>query len=86
MGERFIYRSLLDLVLCRAADAPAAHDVTISGHINEGDDLFAEDLPFPHVAEGDIVAAINVGSYNASMTSEHCLRPASGAVCFPERM
>ena len=86
MGERFIYRSLLDLVLCRAVDAPAVRDVTISGHINEGDDLFAEDLPFPDVAEGDIVAAINVGSYNASMTSEHCLRPASGAVCFSDRV
>jgi diaminopimelate decarboxylase len=86
MGERFIYRSLLDLVLCRAVEAPAVRDVTISGHINEGDDLFAEDLPFPDVAEGDIVAAINVGSYNASMTSEHCLRPASGVVCFSDRV
>ena len=85
MGERFIYRSVLDLVLCRAADAPPVRDVTISGHINEGDDLFAEDLPFPEVAEGDIVAALNVGSYNASMSSEHCLRPASGAVFFRDR-
>ena len=85
MGERFIYRSLLDLVLCRSADAPPVRPVTISGHINEGDDLFAEDLPFPEVMEGDIVAAINVGSYNASMTSEHCLRPAANAVFFRER-
>jgi len=86
MGERFIYRSPLELVLCRAADAPPVRQVTISGHINEGDDLFAEDLPFPEVAEGDIVAAINVGSYNASMTSEHCLRPGAGAVFFSDRM
>ena len=86
MGERFIYRSLLDLVLCRAADAPADREVTISGHINEGDDLFAENLPFAHVVEGDIVAAINVGSYNASMTSEHCLRPAAGSVFFTDRL
>ena len=86
MGERFIYRALVDLVLCRAADAPPVRDVTISGHINEGDDLFAEDLPFPEVVEGDIVAAINVGSYNASMTSEHCLRPAAKAVFFADRI
>ena len=86
MGERFIYRSVLDLVLCRAADAPAVRDVTVSGHINEGDDLFAEDLPFPDVAEGDVVAAINVGSYNASMTSEHCLRPAATSVFFTDRI
>lgn len=86
MGEHFIYGSLLDLVLCRAADAPPERDVTISGHINEGDDLFAEDLPFPAVREGDIVAAINVGSYNASMSSEHCLRPPARAVFFSDRV
>ena len=86
MGERFIYHSLLPMVLCRAADAPSVGDVTISGHINEGDDLFAEDLPFPDVVEGDIVAALNVGSYNASMTSEHCLRPAATSVFFTDRV
>jgi diaminopimelate decarboxylase len=86
MGERFIYRALVDMVLCRAADAPPVREITISGHINEGDDLFAEDLPFPEVFEGDIIAAINVGSYNASMTSEHCLRPAAKAVFFADRI
>jgi diaminopimelate decarboxylase len=86
MGEHFIYEAPLDMVLCRAADAPTVREVTISGHINEGDDLFAEDLPFPDVVEGDIVAAMNVGSYNASMTSEHCLRPAASAVFFSERI
>ena len=85
MGERFIYHSLLDVVLCRAADATADRDVTICGHINEGDDVFAEDLPFPEVMEGDILAALNVGSYNASMTSEHCLRPAARSVFFTDR-
>ncbi len=85
VGEHFIYGSLLDVVLCRAADAPPVRPVTISGHINEGDDLFAEDLPFPDVREGDVVALINVGSYNASMTSEHCLRPPAGALFFAER-
>jgi diaminopimelate decarboxylase len=86
MGERFIYHSLLPMVLCRSADAPPVRDVTISGHINEGNDLFAEDLPFPDVVEGDIVAALNVGSYNASMTSEHCLRPAATSVFFTDRI
>ena len=49
--------------------------MTVSGHINEGNDLFAEDHPMPAVEEGDIVAIPNVGSYNASMVSIHCLRP-----------
>ena len=85
VGEHFIYGSLLDVVLCRSADAPPVRPVTISGNINEGDDLFAEDLPFPEVEEGDVVALLNVGSYNASMTSEHCLRPPAGAVFFSDR-
>ena len=85
MCEHFVYGSMLDLVLCRAADADPVREVTVSGHINEGDDLFAVDLPLPEVVEGDILAAIAVGSYNASMTSEHCLREPAGAVCFEER-
>lgn len=85
MGEHFVYASLLDLVLCRAADAEPTQRVTISGNINEGDDLFAEDYPFPEVREGDIVAALAVGSYNASMTSVHCLREPAGSVAFGDR-
>ena len=87
MCERFVYgdETLMDLVLCRAADAEPVGDVTIAGNINEGDDLFAEDYPFPEVHEGDIVAALNVGSYNGSMTSEHCLREPAGVLCFEDR-
>jgi diaminopimelate decarboxylase len=85
MGEHFIYGAPLDLVLCRAADAVPVRPVTIAGNINEGDDLFAESYPFPEVREGDVVAAINVGSYNGSMASEHCLRPPAPVVWFTDR-
>ena len=85
MGEHFVYRANLPLVLCRAADAEPAGTVTVSGNINEGDDLFGEDVPLPEVHEGDILAALNVGSYNGSMTSVHCLRPPAGTVFFPDR-
>ena len=50
MCERFVYDGPLDIVLCRAADAEPEREVTISGNINEGNDLFAEDLPFPERA------------------------------------
>jgi diaminopimelate decarboxylase len=83
--EHFVYGALLDVVLCRAADAPAAGPVTVSGHINEGNDLFAEDALLPEIEEGDVVALLGVGSYNASMASDHCLRPPAQAVCFAER-
>ncbi len=39
----------------------------------------------PALAEGDVVAVIGVGSYNASMASEHCLRPPAASVAFAER-
>jgi diaminopimelate decarboxylase len=83
--ERFLYGVLVDPVMCRAADAEPRRPVTVSGTINEGDDLFAVDHPLPEIHEGDVIALINVGSYNASMASEHCLRPPAGAVFFTER-
>jgi len=85
MGEHFVYGANLPLVLCRAADAEPAGAVTVSGNINEGDDLFGQEVPLPEVREGDIVAALNVGSYNGSMTSVHCLREPAGTVFFEDR-
>jgi diaminopimelate decarboxylase len=84
-SERFIYGGELPIVLSRAADAAPAAPVTIAGNINEGNDLFAEDLPFPEVREGDVVAMLGLGSYNASMYTEHCLRPPAATVAFEER-
>ena len=83
--EHFVYRIPFFPILCRAADAAPVHDVTFSGHINEGPDLFAEEHAFPDVREGDIVALPNVGAYNASMTSAHCMREPAGSVFFEER-
>lgn len=83
--EHFVYRIPFFPILCRAADTPAVRDVTFSGNINEGPDLFAQDHPFPEVHEGDIVALPNVGSYNASMTSFHCMREPAASVLFEDR-
>jgi diaminopimelate decarboxylase len=85
INEHFVYRIPFHPILCRAADAEPSANVTVAGHINEGNDVFAEDHPMPPVEEGDVVAIPNVGSYNASMVSVHCLRPEPGTVSFPER-
>jgi diaminopimelate decarboxylase len=77
---------MVDPVLCRAADAEPTRPVTVSGHINEGNDLFAEEHPLSEVREGDVVALIGVGSYNGSMWSQHCLRPPAGSVFFTDRV
>jgi len=86
LNEHFVYRIPFFPILCRAADEAPVHEVTFSGHINEGPDLFAEQHPFPEVHEGDIVALPNVGAYNASMTSAHCLREPAPAVLFEDRV
>ena len=85
INEHFVYRIPFHPILCRAADAEPVANVTVAGHINEGNDLFAEDHPMPGVEEGDIVAIPNVGSYNASMVSMHCLRPEPSSVFFTDR-
>jgi diaminopimelate decarboxylase len=76
----FIYGFAQELVLCRAADAPRERLVTVTGHINEASDVFAEDYPMPHVEEGDIVALLNAGGYLEAMSSTHCLRPLAASV------
>jgi diaminopimelate decarboxylase len=78
--QYFIYRFAQELVVCRAAAVPRTEIVTVAGHINEAGDVFAEDYPMPSVAEGDIVATLNAGSYLQAMSSTHCLRPMAEAV------
>jgi len=85
INEHFVYRIPFFPILCRAADAEPVAAVTVTGHINEGNDVFAENHPMPEVGEGDVIAIPNVGSYNASMMSVHCLRPAPASVFFTDR-
>ena len=56
-----------------------------AGNINEGDYLSGEDVAFPEVAEGDIVAMVGIGGYCQSMCTDHCGRPRAGALFLEER-
>jgi len=84
--ERFIYGALVPTVLCRAADAEPTRTYTVAGNINEGNDLWGEDVPLPELAEGDVLALLLVGAYGRSMHIEHCLRPPARTVSFTERI
>lgn len=53
---------------------PVAGRVHIGGNINEASDVFARDLAFPVVAEGELLALWPAGAYGSSMASDHCLR------------
>src|SRR5262245_6530703 len=83
--ERRLYDEPIPLLVCRAADASGDRQVTVAGNINEGDDLWAEDLPMPEVREGDVLALLRVGSYNRSMHIDHCMRPPAATVAFADR-
>jgi diaminopimelate decarboxylase len=84
--ERFIYGSLVPIILCRAADAEPARAYTVSGDINEGDDLWGEGIPLAELREGDVLALLGVGTYNRSMHLDHCLRPPAGTAAFADRI
>lgn len=83
--EVFIYGDRVSHLLCRAPDAPPAGVVTFAGNINEGNDLFGSDHPFPAVQEGDVVATLTAGAYNQGQASLHTLRPLAKAVFFADR-
>jgi diaminopimelate decarboxylase len=46
----------------------------LAGNINEVHDLWAKNIVFPPVEEGDHIAFLNAGGYGAAMSSHHCLR------------
>jgi len=81
--ERFIYGSSFPIVGCAGGEPSRAY--TVAGNINEGPDHWGEGIELPELAEGDIVAVLNLGSYNQSMHIDHCLRPPAGVVAFGER-
>jgi diaminopimelate decarboxylase len=84
--ERFIYGSIVPIVLCRAADAAAAREYTVTGNINEGDDVWGEGVSLPELEEGDVLALLLVGTYNASMHLHHTLRPPAATAAFADRV
>ncbi len=86
LNDGFIYGGALQIVACDQADASAVRPGTVAGHINEGDDLFAEDQALPEVREGDALAILHCGSYAQSMTIVHCLRPPAPGSFFTDRV
>ncbi len=76
----FIYRYAQEILPVRDPLRARTQLVTVAGNINEAGDVFAEDYPFPDVAEGEIVAILNAGGYLQAMSMTHCLRPTGSAV------
>lgn len=86
MNDHYIYGRPTAAVVAARARAPRDRLVTLAGHINEGDDLFGTDLPFPEVREGEILALASAGGYSPGMWTDHCLRPRAGTLYFADRV
>ena len=84
--DRFVYELPVTCVLCRDALCEEVRPTTITGNINEGDDVFAEGYPFAWAHEGDIVAIVHVGGYCQNMAAPHCGRTKPPAIYFVDRV
>jgi diaminopimelate decarboxylase len=85
-NDHYVFERQPAALVAGRAGAPRDRIVTLAGHINEGDDLFAEDLPFPEVSEGEIVALASSGGYCPGMWTDHCMRPRAKMLYFDERV
>ena len=79
------YRTPLVVAPLRPAAGARAERVTIAGNINEAIDLLAEDVDLPPIAEGDLLALLNVGGYGSAAASNHCMRGAFREYLLPDR-
>lgn len=86
MNDAYVYGRRPQAVVAARADAPPIGAVTLAGHINEGDDVFAAGELFPEVHEGDIVAFVSVGGYCSGMWTDHCMRPRASTLYFTGRV
>ena len=86
MNDKYVYGHDPAVVVVARAEAPPLRAVTLTGHINEGDDVFATDYAFPDVEEGEIVAFAGVGGYAPGMWTDHCMRPRARSVFFDRRV
>jgi diaminopimelate decarboxylase len=78
------YRTPLAVAPLRPA-VGTSERVTIAGNINEAMDLLAEDIDLPPVAEGDLLALLNVGGYGSAAASNHCMRGEFREYLLPEQ-
>lgn len=85
MNIVFVYHEPMEVVLCRAADAPQEQTYTVASNINEGPDVFAERAALPALEEGDILAVPRIGAYCQANWHRHCLREFPEVVWLDER-
>ena len=86
MNDAYIYGHEPEVIVPAHANATRDGVVTLTGHINEGDDVFAVGRAFPSVQEGDVVAFVAIGSYCPGMWTDHCLRPRARTMYFADRL
>ena len=72
----FVARGYHEIVAVAAPEAPATSCYTIVGPLCAAFDTFAHARPLPELAEGDLLALLDVGAYNLSAQSHWSFDPA----------
>ena len=79
------YRTPMVVAPLRPVAGAPPERVTIAGNINEAMDVLAEDVDLPPIAEGDLLALLNVGGYGSAAASNHCMRGEFREYLLPQR-
>lgn len=66
-----LYGSRYTALIANKADRPAEFRTTVAGRCCESGDLIGVDMPIQDPAPGDILAVLNTGAYNYSMSSNY---------------
>jgi diaminopimelate decarboxylase len=75
-----MYGSYHPILVANKLDAVDKETFDVAGPVCESGDLLAKDRKLPAIAEGDILAVLNVGAYGFSMSSQYNSRPRAAEV------
>lgn len=75
-----MYGSYHPILVANKLDAADKETFDVAGPVCESGDLLAKDRKMPAIAEGDILAVLNVGAYGFSMSSQYNSRPRAAEV------
>ena len=86
--EHFIYDAPIPIVRApRRRCAEPIAPCTVAGNINEGDDLWGEEVPLPRARpRATCWRCCSSAAYDRSMHLDHCLRPPAATVAFADRV
>ena len=79
-----MYQAKYEAIVANKANEKLEKVVTIAGKCCESGDILIWDLKVPRIESGDILAVLNTGAYNYSMSSNYNRLPRPAVVLISE--